>query len=115
MLLDVKNHDPDTAIVKVSSPTLDINQAAAFKSEIRPIVEAHRRLIIDMSAVSFLDSSGLGALLSALRAVKDREGEMRIFGLTRQVNTLIHLVRMHRVFAIFTNQDDALKGIGKDA
>lgn len=64
-----------------------------------------------LAALNFVDSSSLGALISALRAAKARQGELRLYGLKAPVDALFHLVRMHRVFAFFGSLADARKGL----
>lgn len=103
---------PNTAVVTIVGDSLDINETQAFRDQIRPVIETHQNVLLDMSGLNFVDSSGLGALLSALRGLKAKQGDLRLYGLTAPVNGLFHLVRMHRVFATFENLEDALRGLG---
>ncbi len=111
MQLHLAEPDPLTAVVTVTGDSLDINHAQAFRDQIAPAIDSHRNVLIDLSALRFVDSAGLGALLSALRRTKAKQGELRLYGLTPPVTALFHLVRMHRVFAIFTTLEDTLRGL----
>jgi anti-sigma B factor antagonist len=62
-----------------------------------------------MAKVKFVDSSGLGALLSCLRQVNAEGGDLKICGLTKQVRVIFELVRMHRIFEMFNTREEAAK------
>ncbi len=62
---------------------------------------AQPKIILDMSAVQFLDSSGLAALVSGLKSTRERSGWLRLAGVTPQVANIFKLSQLERVFAIF--------------
>jgi anti-sigma B factor antagonist len=64
-----------------------------------------------MTALGFVDSSGLGALLSCLRTMNNKSGQLRLFGMAKPVQALFELVRMHRIFSIHNNRDEALAAL----
>lgn len=87
-------------LIRVESENLDAGNAGQFKSLIQPLLESSHCVIIDMSALSFVDSSGLGALLSCLRTMNNRNGTLHLVGLAKPVRALFELVRMHRIFSL---------------
>lgn len=89
---------------------LDSSHAKEFKKEIDILEKENRvRIVLDMEGVSFIDSAGLGALISALRAANRQGGDIRIGSLQPQSRALFELVRLHKVFAIFNNREEAIK------
>ena len=66
------------------------------------------RVVLDMAGVSFVDSSGLGALISCLRQANSRKGDFRLCELSRTVGALFELMRMHRVFNVHDIRADAV-------
>ena len=100
----------NVVVLVVAGPTLDANASKAFKNKVGPIVESTSKLVVDMSNVRFVDSSGLGAILSCLRQLNAKGGEMRIFGLSKPVRSLFELVRMHKVVEIYNTKEEALSG-----
>jgi anti-sigma B factor antagonist len=68
-------------------------------------------VVLDMSALNFVDSSGLGALLSCLRAMNGKNGQLRLYGMTKPVRALFELVRMHRIFTIYNSREEALEDV----
>lgn len=95
-------------LIRVASENLDAGNAGHFKTLIQPLLENSDCVIIDMSALSFVDSSGLGALLSCLRTMNNRNGTLHLVGLARPVRALFELVRMHRIFSLHDSVAAAL-------
>lgn len=96
------------ACVKVMFEELDASTAKEFRQQIGPVIEAHSHLILDLSNVTFVDSAGLGALLSCLRRLNDTSKELKICGLCKPVRALFEVVRMHQIFNIYNTQEEAL-------
>jgi anti-sigma B factor antagonist len=70
-------------------------------------LDGHDTVLLDLSDVDFIDSSGLGSLLSCLRTMNAKEGDLRLFGMRKPVQAMFELVRMHRLFAIYDTEDEA--------
>ncbi len=98
----------DIAVVQLPYEELDATNVAEFKRELCPIVETEPRIILDLSRITFVDSSGLGAFLSCLRKVNERHGALKLAGLSRPVRAVFELVRMYRVFDIYATRDAAV-------
>jgi len=104
-----------TGNVMVLYPTaghLDAGNVKAFRQAIAPVLKDHRRVVLDMALLDFVDSSGVGALIACLRTSKESQGEFRLCNLSRPVRALFDLMRMHRVFDIHTDRDEALRSMG---
>lgn len=111
MPLTVENTG-DIAIVAIPGKSLDSGNSRDFKAEIAPVLKAHRKLIFDLSGLAFVDSSGLGALLSALREANAAGGDLKLCGLAKPVRALFELVRMHRIFEILNTREEAIRSFG---
>lgn len=70
--------------------------------------EGLQRFIIDLSALTFLDSSGLGALVASLRGIAQNGGDMRLAAPGPEVQALLELTRLDRVFDIYPDVDGAV-------
>jgi len=66
-------------------------------------------VVVDLSGVDFLDSSGLGSLIALLKRVSERGGDMKIAGLQKKVRMVFEITRAFKVFDIFDNTDEARK------
>jgi anti-anti-sigma factor len=95
-------------VVKVVHPTgiLDGTKAQQFREEISQLVEQKTEVVlIDFKNVTFMDSSGLGALVLALKTVRAAGGKLFICSVNDQIKMLFELTSMDRVFEIFADYD----------
>ena len=95
-------------IVMLHGDSLDAGNVADFKREMAPLIEGSVKMVMDLSAVQFVDSSGLGALISCLRDTNGRKGDFRLSNMSRSVLALFELMRMHRVFSIHETAEGAV-------
>lgn len=69
-----------------------------------------RKLIINFSKVSYLDSSGVGELVGCYTSIKNLGGDLRICCLNARIASLIRMTSLHAVFPVMETEDDALAG-----
>lgn len=98
----------DVLVIDLRVDNLDASNVREFKDSVQSLVGEYKHVVLDMSGVKFVDSSGLGALLSCLRMLNGRHGDLRLCGLTNNVRALFELMRMQRVFNIQPTRDDAV-------
>jgi anti-sigma B factor antagonist len=99
----------DVAVVEIPVEELDASNAAELKRDIGPVLEANKKVVLDLSRLRFVDSSGLGAMLSCLRQLTGRGGDLRLSGMSKPVRALFELVRMHRIFDIYGTKEEAIR------
>ncbi len=92
----------------VESKVLDASTARDFKVALKPLLTNDVKLVLDFSRVDFIDSTGLGALVSCLRQAHAVGGGIKLAGLTAPARVLFELVRMHQIFEVFNNTDEAI-------
>ncbi len=98
-------------IVTVNAERIDAAMAIQFKEDMRAETEeGPDHVILDLSAVAFIDSSGLGAIVAAMKQLGDQR-RMDLAGLTPMVDKVFRLTRMDTVFKLFTGLDEALAAI----
>lgn len=102
---------PEGLSIVIENENLDAGNAKAFKDQMQPFLEKNNLVVLDMSALKFVDSSGLGALLACLRAMNNKGGQFKLIGLTKPVRALFELVRMHRIFPIYNSLDEAVASV----
>ena len=96
------------AVVAPAVKRLDASVAPAFRQAVLQLVEGgDTRLVLDLSGLEFLDSSGLGAMVSILKALGSRGG-LAVCGLQGSVLSLFKLTRMDQVFVIVADRDEAV-------
>ncbi len=102
-------------VFKVIQPAgiLDSAKGSEFRQEIGEMVENGVNIVlIDFQDVTFMDSSGLGALVLALKTVRAAGGKLFICSINEQIRMLFELTSMDRVFQIFPNRDEFANTIG---
>lgn len=90
----------DVIVIQYQGENLDASNVREFRALMQPVLEKHHRIVFDMQHMKFVDSSGLGALISCLRETNAQKGDFRLCSLSRSVSALFELMRMHRVFNI---------------
>ena len=108
-----KRYSGETLVVSIPTHNLDASNAPEVKAEMQAIAREQVFIVLDLTGVEFVDSSGLGALLSSLRALRAKNGNMALCGLSKPVRVLIELVRMDRVFSIYETAREAATGLGE--
>jgi anti-sigma B factor antagonist len=101
----------DVTIVVLPGEQLDAGNAKEFKRDIAAVLEPCRKVVFDLRELRFVDSSGLGAILSCLRQLNGKGGELKLCEMTKPVRALFELVRMHKIFDIYVTKADALRAL----
>lgn len=86
---------------------LDGNRATQVRREISECLKDGAKIILlDLKEVTFIDSSGLGALVSALKIVRTSGAQLYICSVCDQVKILFELTSMNRVFDVFASREE---------
>jgi len=113
MSLDVQSRQADNgATVVAPTGRLDVAGAPALKDAIAEAVKSGPpRVVIDMEGVSFVDSTGLGSVIAALKQIRSSQGELRLAAPNQQVRVVLELTTLDRVFPYFATVEEALAGL----
>lgn len=103
----------DVTVAVVPMEELDASNSADFKREVAPLLEATTKLVLDLSRLRFVDSSGLGAFISCLRKLNAKGGDVKLCGMSKQVRAVFELVRMHRIFDIYDTKEEAVHAFAR--
>ncbi len=88
--------------------------APEARESLKGIVEAGTgKLIVDLSGVSFIDSSGLSVLISAFKLIRAKGGRMLLSGISKNVQTLLELTRLSEIFEMYASTEAALDSMSK--
>ena len=106
--MEVVEERNDNVVILKLSGRLDASSSKEMKDKIAVLVKGDAKdLILDMSEVSFIDSSGLGSVVAALRSVHKVGGDIKIAALQEKVMAIFKLTRLHHVFEIFDDCESA--------
>lgn len=96
-------------LVKIKGE-LDAYQSIDFKKRmIEDVIKENGKMIIcDMTNLSYIDSAGLGALVSVLKRASENSKDLRFFGLKSNVKKIFELTKLNLVFKIFDTYEEAI-------
>ena len=101
----------EVLIIEVQEQRVDARVAASVKKYLTDkFDEGIYSLVLDFKNVKFIDSSGLGALVTALKQLGHR-GSMVLSGVDDSVMEVFKLTRMDRIFKVFSNEEEAVNAL----
>ena len=108
MELKGQTEGADVLVVALRVDNLHASNVHEFRDAVQALIGEHSRVVLGLSGVKFLDSSGLGSPISCLRQLNGRRGDFRLCGLSPTVQALFELMRLQRVFRIFGTRPEAV-------
>jgi len=103
----------DVKIVRVQEAKLTYPVLSPFFTEVRQLVEAGaRKLVIDMRAVSYIDSASISCLMDIHHLLQEKLGTMKLSGLQPRVETMITMTGVDKIIGLFREEADALAVFG---
>ena len=104
----------DVRIVRVKEAKLTYPVLSAFFAEVRQLVEdGARKVVIDLAAVTYIDSASIGCLMDIHRLLKDRDGAVKLSGLQPRVETMLSMTGVHKIVDVHRAEEDALLAFGR--
>lgn len=103
-----------TTVVDLSGRIILGEGSALLRKTVRALLDDnHHRIVLNLGDVDYIDSSGIGELVSAYTAVKNRGGDLKLLNLTKKVRDLIQLTKLYTVFDVYTDEAAALRSFDK--
>jgi anti-sigma B factor antagonist len=103
-------------IVDISGRIVLGEESAALRDLVRDLLsKGHKKILFNLGDVNYIDSSGLGHLVSALTSVRKQEGELKLLNLTNKVHDVMQITRLYTVFDIMDDEAAAVKSFGQSA
>jgi anti-sigma B factor antagonist len=108
--MEIIDEQIDSVMILTIKGRLDASNSTELKTKISSLIDENKKsILVDMSGVDFVDSSGLGSLVTCLRSVAQAEGKLKITSLQHNPKNLFETTRLDRVFEIFDDRKSALK------
>jgi anti-sigma B factor antagonist len=84
--------------------------ASTFRDTIRDLAaKGNQKLLLNLSEVSYIDSSGIGELVSGFTTVTNHGGQLKLIGLTKRVKDLLQITKLYTVFEVFDDEASAVR------
>jgi anti-sigma B factor antagonist len=99
----------DVIILRVAGNIITGESADRVRRVIRRLLtEGHRKILLDMAHVRWIDSMGIGELVSALVSVTRAGGQIKLLKVRKNINDLLSITGLQTIFAIYGNESEAL-------
>ncbi|HMN49049.1 MAG TPA: STAS domain-containing protein [Ignavibacteriaceae bacterium] len=103
----------DVVVITVNLKRATMVEAEEFKEVlVNEIQRGIKKIVVELSACEFIDSTFLGGLVVSLKKLTALDGDLRLVGFQPAVHSMFELTRMYRVFESFKSADEAVKSFG---
>ena len=100
----------DIAVIDFSGKITLGEGSSTLRRTIRDLIDnGQRKIVLNLYDVDYIDSSGIGELVSGYTTVRNAEGEMKLLHLTKRVHDLLQITRLFTVFDVQSDEDTALR------
>ncbi len=107
--MEIKTRNVDGIILLDIDGEIDLYNAPEIKDTIKKEMDAgHKKIIINLENVSYIDSSGIGALISSLSNLKKIGGGLKIIHVYESVRKVFELTKLTSFFEIYDSEDEAI-------
>ncbi len=112
--MEINQREKSGIVVLDITGEIDLYNAPEIKDIINQLIEAQKyNVIINLEKVTYIDSSGIGALISSLSNLKKYQGGLKIINVFASVRKVFELTKLTSFFEIFDKEDDALASFSK--
>lgn len=80
----------------------------AVRNTVREVLKGSKKIILNLGEVNYIDSSGIGELVSTFTTVTNQNGQLRLLNLTKKIQELLHITKLLTVFQVYDNEQAAV-------
>ena len=100
----------DVSVVDVAGRITLGEGSTALRDALRDMVSKnHKKILLNLSEVSYIDSSGIGELVSGFTSVTNSGGQLKLLGLTKRVKDLLQITKLYTVFDVHEDESSAIR------
>ena len=100
----------DVTVVDVSGRITLGEGSSNLRESIRDLVtKGNKKILLNLSDVSYIDSSGIGELVSGFTSVANAGGQLKLIHLTKRVKDLLQITKLYTVFEVFEDESGAVR------
>ncbi len=84
--------------------------ASTFREKIRELIsDGKKKILLNLGEVSYIDSSGIGEMVSGFTSVTNNGGQLKLVGLSKRVKDLLQITKLYTVFEAFDDEAEAVR------
>lgn len=115
MSLEITERMREGVVILTLRGRLTVGESASVHEKVSQVLASGRaNLIVDLSAVDYIDSMGLGSLVHGFTSVKKAGGALKLLRLSKRNVELLLLTKLHNVFEVFAEEEDAVNSFFPD-
>lgn len=100
----------DVSVLDVAGRITLGEGSSTLRDALRDLVaKGHKKVLLNLSEVSYIDSSGIGELVSAFTTVANQGGTLKLLGLTKRVKDLLQITKLYTVFEVHDDEAGAIR------
>ena len=111
MKIDVRHREGVTIIAPKGKITIGVGDVAVRKAVGEALEAGAKSILVELSEVSTIDSSGIGELVSAYTTVTNKGKQLALLNLPKKVEDLLQITQLHTVFNIHDDEDEAIAAL----
>lgn len=115
MSLTIEMRETPIATILNMSGRIALGEALSdFRDSVREAIAGDQRnVLLNLSEVNYIDSSGLGQLISSYAGITSRGGQMKLYNLQKRVKDLMQITKLLTVFETYTDEETALRSFAR--
>ena len=100
----------DVTVVDASGRITLGEGASVFRDVIRDLAaKGNKKILVNLADVSYIDSSGIGEMVSSFTTVTNHGGQLKLLSLTKRVKDLLQITKLYTVFEVFEDEASAVR------
>ena len=104
----------DVTIVQMKGRIVLGEESASLRDLVRDLLsKGRKKILFNLGDVDYIDSSGLGSLVSAFTSVRRQGGELKLLHLTKKVHDVMQITKLYTIFDILNDEAVAIKSFGQ--
>jgi anti-sigma B factor antagonist len=114
--MKIKEREVDgVTILDVSGKIMGGPDSELFNSTLKSLIhQGKSRVVVDLAKVTWVNSTGLGILISGYTTLKRNEGEMKLLNVSDRIESIFMVTKLHSVFETYKSEDEAVQSFATD-
>ncbi len=108
MKISTRERDGVTILEPKGKITIGVGDVALREAVLEQLEAGHKKILIDMSGVGTMDSSGIGELVAAFTSVNNRGGKLKLLKLPPKISDILQITQLITVFEVYDDEDEAV-------
>lgn len=115
MTMKASNRRVDGVTILDLSGRITLGEGSVvLRDQIRDLIsKGEKKILLNLGDVTYIDSSGIGELVSAFTTVRNQGGELKLLNLTKKVHDLLQITKLYTVFDVKDDETSAIKAFSK--